>query len=89
VIEARGRYAHVRPKEYVSGEQVLYLGRRYVLKVVPVDKTVAVVRLKGNRLEADPKLITQNQCVAFNQRIEMPSWQTRLAAQTSDFFGFG
>ena len=51
VIEARGRYAHVRPKEYVSGEQVLYLGRRYVLKVVPVDKTVAVVRLKGNRLE--------------------------------------
>ncbi len=51
VIEARDRYAHVRPKEYVSGEQVLYLGRRYVLKVVPVDKTVAVVRLKGNRLE--------------------------------------
>ncbi len=51
VIEARDRYAHVRPKEYVSGEQVLYFGRRYVLKVVPVDKAVAVVRLKGNRLE--------------------------------------
>ncbi len=51
VVEARDRYAHVRPKEYVSGEQVLYLGRRYVLKVVPVDNTVAVVRLKGNRLE--------------------------------------
>jgi ABC-type tungstate transport system permease subunit len=39
--------------------------------------------------EADPKLITQNQCVAFNQSIEMPSWQTRSAAQTSDFVGFG
>jgi predicted metal-dependent hydrolase len=51
VIEARDRYAHVRPKEYVSGEQVLYLGRRYVLKVVPVDKAMALVRLKGNRLE--------------------------------------
>ncbi|MDP2080833.1 MAG: SprT family zinc-dependent metalloprotease [Pseudotabrizicola sp.] len=51
VVEARDRYAHVRPKEYVSGEQVLYLGRRYVLKVVPVDKAVVVVRLKGNRLE--------------------------------------
>jgi len=40
-------------------------------------------------LEADPKLITQNQCFAFNQSIEMPSWQTRSAAQTSDFVGFG
>jgi transposase len=39
-------------------------------------------------LEADPKLITQNQSVAFNQSIEMPSWQTRSAAQTSDFVGF-
>jgi ParB-like chromosome segregation protein Spo0J len=39
--------------------------------------------------EADPKLITQNQCVAFNQSIEMTSWQTRSAAQTSDFVGFG
>jgi len=51
VIEARDRYAHVRPKDYVSGEQVLYLGRRYVLKVVPVDKSVAMAHLKGNRLE--------------------------------------
>lgn len=51
VVEARDRYAHVRPKEYVSGEQVLYLGRRYMLKIVPVNKNVALVRLKGNRLE--------------------------------------
>jgi hypothetical protein len=28
----------------------------------------------GEISEADPKLIMQNQCVAFNQSIEMPSW---------------
>jgi predicted metal-dependent hydrolase len=53
VNEALERYAHVRPKEYVSGEQVLYLGRRYVLKVIPVDGKPSPVRLRGNRLEVE------------------------------------
>ncbi|PUB08345.1 M48 family metallopeptidase [Yoonia sediminilitoris] len=53
VNEAQERYAHVRPKEYVSGEQVLYLGRRYVLKVIPVDGKPLPVRLRGNRLEVE------------------------------------
>jgi predicted metal-dependent hydrolase len=51
VSEARERYAHVQPKEYVSGEQVLYLGRRYMLKVIPVDGKPGPARLRGNRLE--------------------------------------
>lgn len=51
VTEAHQRYAHVRPKEYVSGEQVLYLGRRYMLKVIPVTCKPAPTRLIGNRLE--------------------------------------
>ena len=51
VVEARHRFDHVRPKEYVSGEQVLYLGRRYVLKVVRADTGKPSARLKGNRLE--------------------------------------
>ncbi|WP_271437094.1 M48 family metallopeptidase [Lentibacter algarum] len=51
VNEARERYAHVRPKWYVSGEQVLYLGRRYMLKVIPVTGKPTAVRLIGNRLE--------------------------------------
>jgi len=55
VKEAHQRYAHVRPKEYVSGEQVLYLGRRYMLKVIPVDCKPAAVRLIGNRLEVETK----------------------------------
>lgn len=51
VSEARERYAHVRPREYVSGEQVLYLGRRYMLKVIPTDGTPAPARMRGNQLE--------------------------------------
>jgi predicted metal-dependent hydrolase len=51
VTQARERYADVRPKEYVSGEQVLYLGRRYMLKVIPVTGKPAATRLIGNRLE--------------------------------------
>lgn len=50
VVEARHRFDHVRPKEYVSGEQVLYLGRRYVLKVIQETIDKPSVRLKGNRL---------------------------------------
>jgi len=53
VSEARERYAHVRLREYVSGEQVLYLGRRYMLKVLPVDRKPKPARLRGNRLEVE------------------------------------
>ncbi|MDL2316090.1 M48 family metallopeptidase [Desulfovibrio sp. OttesenSCG-928-A18] len=31
------RRSHVLPREYISGESHFYLGRRYVLKVLPVD----------------------------------------------------
>lgn len=51
VAEAKGRFVNVRPRSYVSGEQVLYLGRRYVLKVLQDDESRGTVRLKGNRLE--------------------------------------
>ena len=51
VFDARGRFQHVTPKEYVSGEQVLYLGRRYVLKVVRDDGDPGSAGLRGNRLE--------------------------------------
>src|SRR5690554_4331461 len=57
VAEAQARFAHVRPREYVSGEQILYLGRRYVLKVVPAHHPKPKrVRLKGNRLEVETKV---------------------------------
>ena len=53
VREAKARYAQVRPREYVSGEQILYLGRRYMLKVIPVDGKPAPAKLRGNRLEVE------------------------------------
>lgn len=53
VSEARKRYAQVRPREYVSGEQVLYLGRRYMLKLLPTAHKPGPARLRGNRLEVE------------------------------------
>lgn len=53
VSEAKKRHAQVRPREYVSGEQVLYLGRRYMLKVIPVERKPTPARLRGNRLEVE------------------------------------
>ncbi|WP_170425477.1 M48 family metallopeptidase [Ruegeria arenilitoris] len=55
VGEALTRFAHVRPREYVSGEQIMYLGRRYVLKVVRTDQKPLGVRLRGNRLEVETR----------------------------------
>lgn len=47
----RLRRAHVLPREYVSGESLLYLGRRYRLKVVAKWETPAAVRLRGGYIE--------------------------------------
>lgn len=60
VSEARERYAHVRPKEYVSGEQALYLGRRYMLKVIHADGKPEPARLRGNRLEVQASKASQD-----------------------------
>lgn len=51
VSQARNRFRHVHPRDYVSGEQVLYLGRRYLLKVLKDWDGGPEVRLRGNRLE--------------------------------------
>jgi len=40
-------------KEYISGEEVLYLGRRYVLKVIQDSGDRQPVKLIGNRLEVN------------------------------------
>lgn len=45
------RRAHTLPREYVSGESVIYLGRRYRLKVIPVEAADAGVKLHGGHLE--------------------------------------
>jgi len=46
-----GRVTHVLPREYVSGESHLYLGRRYVLKVVQYKSAEPLVKLLRGRIE--------------------------------------
>lgn len=47
VEAARARLAHVLPREYVSGESLHYLGRRYRLKVVIDAGARAEARMRG------------------------------------------
>lgn len=51
LMEIEQRLRHVTPREYVSGETVLYLGRRYRLKVILGDQ-IQGVRLRGGYVEA-------------------------------------
>src|ERR1017187_3125349 len=51
VTTIRGRLAQVLPREYVSGESVLYLGRRYCLKVVVAADGTQQVRIRGSYVE--------------------------------------
>ncbi len=51
LAQVRLRRAHVLPREYVSGESLFYLGRRYRLKVVLKDESPAAVQLRGGYVE--------------------------------------
>lgn len=57
VSDARNRFKHVLPREYVSGEQIFYLGRRYSLKVRQVPRKDRRVKLAGALLDvASPQI---------------------------------
>jgi hypothetical protein len=47
VAAARARLAHVLPREYVSGESLHYLGRRYRLKVSVATGASTSARMRG------------------------------------------
>ncbi len=51
LADIRTRHTHVLPREYVSGESMLYLGRRYRLKVTIQAGMPAQARLRGGYLE--------------------------------------
>jgi predicted metal-dependent hydrolase len=51
LVAIRLRRAQVFSREYVSGETVLYLGRRYRLKVIAEQGTPAGVKLRGGYFE--------------------------------------
>jgi len=50
LADIRTRHAHVLPREYVSGESMLYLGRRYRLKVTVQVGAAAQAPLRGGDL---------------------------------------
>ena len=52
VDAARARLSHALPREHVSGEALLYLGRRYRLKVLVVAGTKTEARMRGAFIEA-------------------------------------
>jgi predicted metal-dependent hydrolase len=47
----RIRLAHVLPREYVSGESLMYLGRRYRLKVAITPGAAPRARMRGGHIE--------------------------------------
>lgn len=51
VVEAQKRFRHVLEREYVSGEEVIYLGKRHQLKLVDVSKAERRVRLYRGKVE--------------------------------------
>ena len=69
VHNAKRRFEHVLPREYVSGEQVLYLGRRYSLKVRHVPREQRSVKLKGALLE-----VAHNHISADAVRARVRAW---------------
>lgn len=80
VRDAKRRFEHVLPREYVSGEQVLYLGRRYSLKVRQVPHEERSVKLKGALLE-----VAHNHVSADAVRSRVRAWY-RVKAR--DYFAY-
>ena len=50
LLETEQNRKHLTPREYVSGETMFYLGRRYTLKVL-VNQEIQTTRLRGAYLE--------------------------------------
>ncbi|WP_236581759.1 M48 family metallopeptidase [Hydrogenophaga sp. BPS33] len=70
------RQLHVLPREYVSGETHVYLGRRHVLKVLPAQGQAMGVRLWRGRLE-----VTTDQRDAATVRRLLERWYRARATE--------
>ena len=60
--KVKSQYAHVLPREYVSGETHYYLGRRYVLKIIRIKNIEPHAKLFRGQIQVraksrDPKII--------------------------------
>lgn len=75
VAAAHRRLAHVLPREYVSGESLLYLGRRYRLKVLVRVGQLPSVRLRGGYVEVTDRSRSKN-----SVRSTLRRWYVQRAA---------
>ena len=76
VTTIRKRLAQVLPREYVSGESLFYLGRRYRLKVAVGTNKPSIVRLRGGYIE-----VTVNERSSAVVRTALVAWyRTRASA---------
>lgn len=76
VSAAKARLAHVLPREYVSGESLHYLGRRYRLKVVVNPAASVEARMRGAFIS-----VTVAQHEAATIRSALDAWYRRRARE--------
>ena len=75
VEESEKRLRHILPREYVSGESHYYLGRRYLLKVLPAEDGIQSVKLLRGRLQ-----VTCRSKDAESVRALLDAWYRQRAA---------
>lgn len=93
VTAAKDRLRHVLPREYISGESLMYLGRRYRLKVTLVVGAPVTARMRGAFIEvivpeSEPELVRsglqewfqQRARVVLTERVELMATSLRWVA---------
>lgn len=74
VAAAKARLAHVLPREYLSGEALHYLGRRYRLKVVVKQGEAVETRVRGAFIT-----VTVPERTTFTVRAALDAWYRQRA----------
>lgn len=73
---AKQRLAHLLPREYVSGEALHYLGRRYRLKVVVQAKSASQARMRGAFI-----VVTVPERLPAMVRVALEAWYRQRARE--------
>jgi predicted metal-dependent hydrolase len=68
--EFRSHHAFVQPKQYVSGEMLFYLGRRYVLKVVEDPYDSSSVKMNRGKLLVTLKKFDDNKAAQVKSLVK-------------------
>lgn len=76
VDAARARLAHLLPREYVSGESLHYLGRRYCLKVIVNADAAVETRMRGAFIT-----VTAPEPAPTNIRSALDAWYRHRARE--------